>query len=353
MKQGLKLFTFKNIPVYVHWSFGLIVFYILYIAYSSNLNLVGTCWLFGIFMTFFSCVIFHEFGHALMAKKFNISTKDIILTPIGGVARLLRIPKSPKQEALVAIAGPLVNIGIAVIIVAGILIFYSLPEFLLSDEDLDINKLSIARYFQLIFLGNIVLALFNLIPAFPMDGGRILRAMLALKLSRKNATKWATWIGRMIALCFVVYGVYFDNYILALIGIFVFVSAGREYRQIKIDDRLEFDSVEDLMKTGIGELQAEQLISNVDVQGAMDFFVYNEDKNLVGIIDKEMLASAIKINANQKVGDISLKTVIPIDKKESLRKALHLMKVNQIHILPVTDEETIVGALHHSDLFKP
>jgi len=351
MKQGLKIFTYKDIPVYVHWSFGFIIFYILYIAYSSNLNLTGTSWLFGIFMTFFACVILHEFGHALMARRFHIRTKDIILTPIGGVARLMRIPKSPKQEALVAIAGPLVNIFLAVLIIIGILVFYSLPEFLLSDEDLDINKLSFARYLQLIFLGNIVLALFNLIPAFPMDGGRILRALLAIKLKRTNATKWASWIGRFIALCFVVYGIYFDNYILSFIGIFVFVSAGREYRQIKIEDRLEFDAVEDLMKTNIVTLNKDQLILDIPKTN-QNFLVSDEDDNPVGIIHQDDLKRELKVDPNQRVANLDMVKIVSVNRDTSLRDALQLMRNYQVPILTVIDQDHVVGVLHHSDLYK-
>ncbi len=120
MRGSLKIFTWFGIPVFVHWSFGLIFIYILWHAYSNGLSLVDTAWMSGLFMAIFGCVLLHEYGHALAARRYGVRTRDIVLMPIGGMARLERMPEKPLQEFVVAIAGPMVNVVIFLLMVIGI-----------------------------------------------------------------------------------------------------------------------------------------------------------------------------------------------------------------------------------------
>jgi Zn-dependent protease len=168
----------------------------------------------------FACVLLHELGHALTARAYGIHTEDIILLPIGGVARLERIPTDPKQELLIAVAGPLVNV-----VIAALLIYYLGHRAAMSDFD-DLNMPRVAMLSKLASV-NIGLVLFNLIPAFPMDGGRILRSILAMRMNYVRATQIAAYIGQGLAIVLGVIG-FFTNTFLLFIAFFVFMGAQQE-----------------------------------------------------------------------------------------------------------------------------
>jgi Zn-dependent protease len=168
----------------------------------------------------FACVLLHELGHALTANAFGIHTADITLLPIGGVARLERIPTEPRQELLIAIAGPLVNV-----VIAAVLIFYLNQRADASDFG-DFNSPRVGMLSKLASV-NIGLVLFNLIPAFPMDGGRVLRALLAMRMNYVRATEIAAKIGQGIAIFLGIIGL-FSNSLLIFIALFVFIGAQQE-----------------------------------------------------------------------------------------------------------------------------
>ena len=166
----------------------------------------------------FLCVLLHEFGHAFAARRYGILTPDITLLPIGGVARLARIPEKPSEELVVAIAGPLVNVGIALL----------LFPFVRAEFDPEVLGIFGPSLLAQLFAANVVLVLFNLIPAFPMDGGRVLRALLAMWLDYVRATRIAARIGQALAVAGGLYGVLHGPPTLVLLAVFVFFAARNE-----------------------------------------------------------------------------------------------------------------------------
>ena len=227
MKNAFKLGSFTGIGIYVHWTMslllgGLFLFY-LYNGASVAAAFAGLL----LVATLFGCVILHELGHALTAKHFGIPTLDITMYPIGGVARLEGMPKEPRHELLIAIAGPAVNLGIAaalfiVLIATGRTIMPA--PFVESDP----NVLGLLMWMNLALVG------FNMLPAFPMDGGRVLRAGLATRISYKNATRIAAYVGQGMAVLFAIVAVFpipfftTFNPVLLFIAIFVFTAARQE-----------------------------------------------------------------------------------------------------------------------------
>jgi Zn-dependent protease len=168
----------------------------------------------------FGCVVLHELGHALAARRYGIATRDIVLLPIGGVARLERMPEQPRQEILVAVAGPAVNVAIAALL-------YALMKAV--EHPTDLAELLRGGVLETLLLVNVVMVVFNLVPAFPMDGGRVLRALLALRLPYMQATRIASAVGQGAALLLGVVGLfYLQNWTLAFIALFVFLAAGEE-----------------------------------------------------------------------------------------------------------------------------
>ena len=173
----------------------------------------------------FGCVVLHELGHALMARQFGIPTLDITMYPMGGVARLKRIPRNPRQEFLIAIAGPAVNLAIAAVL-------YMLNTAIDAYVSLDVAMHSQANILGLLMWINVGLFVFNLIPAFPMDGGRVLRAGLATQMDYRMATHIASLLGQGLAVVFGIYGLFTGMWSLPLVAVFVFMGARQEVQHV-------------------------------------------------------------------------------------------------------------------------
>jgi Zn-dependent protease len=229
MFSSWKLGTAFGIGIYVHWSFLLLPAWV----FLSNLGLDGglmALYSVGLVMAVFGCVVLHELGHAMAARRFGITTRDITLYPIGGVARLERMSDRPWEECFIAVAGPLINVVIAAL----------LGAFLLASdlvtELFPLPSVGMMFLFHLMAI-NIWLVVFNLIPAFPMDGGRVLRALLALRLGRLRATEVAVSIGMVLAVVLALAGLvgpeFLRNPFLVVIAAFVYLAGQQELAAVR------------------------------------------------------------------------------------------------------------------------
>ncbi|MCC9603114.1 site-2 protease family protein [Stieleria sp. JC731] len=270
--QRLNLGTYFRIGVHVHWSFALLVAYIGYAGFQDGL--VGTLFSIAVLLGMFFCVTLHEYGHALMARRFGIETLDITLFPIGGVARLMKIPRVPWQEFLVAVAGPAVNVAILVVLFT---IWILLPDTVLpspwlifSSEVAEaqfaeaFNSLSWKGYMIAMIMVNSVLILFNMIPAFPMDGGRVLRSVLAMLLEYRKATRIASNIGIVCAVLMAIFAIQYQAYPAGLVAIFICYAGITEARHVDVVEPLRGYSVAEGMivepPTLLASMPLEQLI---------------------------------------------------------------------------------------------
>ena len=226
MRWSLKATGIAGIDVYIHFTFFLLLAWVAFIHWkqtgSIGAALVGVLFI----LSIFACVVFHELGHALAAKKYAIRTRDIILLPIGGVARLEKMPDKPVQELWVALAGPAVNVGIA----AALAVYLYVSN---SPSPVDQSTMTTAPFLERILGVNIFLVLFNMIPAFPMDGGRVLRALLAMRLAYTRATRISANLGQGIALLFGIFGLFY-NPLLLFIAFFVWIGAAQEARMTQM-----------------------------------------------------------------------------------------------------------------------
>ncbi|MDX1666453.1 MAG: site-2 protease family protein, partial [Saprospiraceae bacterium] len=229
MKGSLSLGRIAGIKLQVHWTFVLILAWVAFIEVNKGSGLNTILLSMAFVLTIFVCVILHELGHSLTAKRFGIETKKITLLPIGGVASLERMPEDPKQELQVAVAGPLVNV-----VIAFLLFWFVRPvgEYLQPDNIENLKSVSPDNFLFYLFSANVMLVVFNAIPAFPMDGGRVLRALLSFKLNRVRATEIAANLGQIIAVGFFFLGLFY-NIILIFIAIFVYFGASGEYTMIR------------------------------------------------------------------------------------------------------------------------
>jgi Zn-dependent protease/CBS domain-containing protein len=220
MNWSFKLGRFLGIDVFVHFTFLLLLGFIGIAHWVAGQSVAAALSGVLFFGCLFACVLLHEYGHALMARRYGIGTRDITLLPIGGVARLERMPDKPVQELWVALAGPAVNV-----VIAGVLaIWLSVTG---TWQPLDSLGIAEGNLVERILAANVFLVLFNLLPAFPMDGGRVVRALLAMRLEYSRATQIAATLGKGMAVVFAMFGL-FGNPMLLLIALFVWIGASQE-----------------------------------------------------------------------------------------------------------------------------
>jgi Zn-dependent protease len=219
---SINLFRLFGIQLAVHVSFLLLLAYFGWQGWVEG-GVIGMLWSIALIILFFTCVIMHELGHSLTARRYGVRVPRILLLPIGGMAEFDRIPRRPSAELLITIAGPAVNFALALVLaplvwreVLGLeaIHVFTLPDMLAQ-----------------LWWANLVMGVFNLLPVFPMDGGRIFRALLAWRLPYLRATWWAVTIGRVLALAFAALAVfYFDNLMAGVLFVFIFMAAGTEYQ---------------------------------------------------------------------------------------------------------------------------
>ena len=357
MKGSFQIIRLFNIPVQIHWTFLLIFVWLGFTSYSQSWNWQATTWAFFFLIAIFICVVLHEFGHALTARRYGVDTRDIILSPIGGVARLDRLPEKPAQEFMVAIAGPLVNVAIGLILSAYALVASEESRMqlfdifsLLTDQGSNFFAVELSAFeyflFGLIAL-NIILAIFNMLPAFPMDGGRVLRSLLSMKLGRVKATRIATIIGQLIAVGLVGYGFFTMSLVTSFIGIFVFVSAANEYRMVRFDRILEKYKVQDVFRSNFTPLYTNDTIEKAlqQLSSGLEkhFLVLNEWQQMTGVLsEKQLLKAAEEKDVTTPVSSIiksSYKVYLPSDPLKDV------FSDSQWAISPVYDQGRLVGVL--------
>lgn len=302
LKQRLKLGRYFGIPLYVHWSLGLIVAWFGYQTVRYGGSGADLFFMMALLATMYLCVTLHEYGHSLMARRFGVNTVDITLLPIGGIARLERMPRIPWQELLVAVAGPAVNVVIAVLLSAGLLFSGLLSGFSHPDNfQAMVDSASGTNLFGFVWAVlalNIGLVLFNLVPAFPMDGGRVFRSLLAMVFEYRRATWIAARVGLGCAVLMAGIAYHYRHPVVLLIAFFIAWAGVMEARQVDLAESVRGIRVADAMIRGVPTLAA-----SLTVQQAAAIWIHRAESalpvadasgQLVGLVRLEDVARAIK-----------------------------------------------------------
>ena len=331
-----------GIDVYVHPTFLILLAWVALMYYLEHRDpaeaaggVVFTVALFGV-------IVLHELGHAMMARRFGIRTRDITLLPIGGLARLERIPEVPSQELLVAIAGPAVNVVIAGAIYAGL--------HLMGQGVLPVGEAFRVGggFWPQMFWVNVSLVVFNAIPAFPMDGGRVFRALLAMRLDYVTATRIAATMGQVIAVAFGLLGL-MANPFLILIAVFVWLAAAQEAGLVIVRSALAGIPVLRVMITDFRRLRPEEPLSQaVDdvLAGFQQDFPVVEGGRVVGILTRNDLATALgRYGPETPVGEVMQREFVTADPREMLRTVFERLQAAPCRTLPVLDDGRLVGLL--------
>jgi Zn-dependent protease len=291
----------------------------------------------------FACVVLHELGHALAAKRFGIRTREIVLLPIGGVARLERMPEKPVQELAVAIAGPAVNVVLATAF--GVALFaLGTPAVMILERAEGNGTL------EFLLVANLSMLIFNLVPAFPMDGGRVLRAGLAMFMPYTRATRFASLVGQGFALLFAAAGIFLlHSPVLVFIALFVFVTAGEERVLVQTRTSLTGLPVSAAMVTAFVSLETRhELAYAVDLllAGEQHDFPVLEDGQLLGMLSRDDLLKGMRTEGpDSPVGRLVRLDVGPIESSMPLDAAMQRMSALRQNALPVVARGRLVGLL--------
>ena len=292
MGRSLLIGRIAGIKILIHWTFLLLLGFVVFSELRKGSETVAVVANIGFVLALFACVVLHELGHSLMAKRFGIETRNITLLPIGGVASLERIPEDPKQELWVALAGPAVNVVIALLL---------LPFVAMSGSffEGDVGNVTTTQGFLYsLFRVNVILVLFNTIPAFPMDGGRVLRALLALRMGRIRATAIASGLGRIIAIGFIFFGL-FNNPFLVLIGIFVYFGAQTENVAVQHLELLKDYTVRSAMMTTFVTLAPTDTVKDAAdklLSGSDQDLIVVENHRAIGVMTRFLIIDSLREN---------------------------------------------------------
>jgi len=293
----------------------------------------------GFILTLFACVVLHEFGHALTAARYGIRTRDITLLPIGGVARLERMPEVPIQEQWVALAGPAVNVVIA------LLLFVWLQASGSSESVVQVG-VATGGFLERVMMANVYLVGFNLLPAFPMDGGRALRALLATRMEYTRATSRAAIVGQGMAIVFAFVGLQ-GNPVLLFIALFVWIGAGQEASMTQMKSALAGIPLRRAMLTDFRTLSSTNTLGDaVDLllAGSQQDFPVLANGRIEGILTRSDLVKGLtRGGRNANVADAMKRDCPTAEASEMLETVLARVQSRECHTVPVVENGMLVG----------
>ena len=356
MRDSLKLLTIRGIQLRVHLTFPLILIWaMLQFGLFTGLGWEGA--LFGVIviLLLFGIVVLHELGHSIAAQNYGIEVEEIVLLPIGGVAMLRRIPEKPIQEFVIAIAGPAVNFALAGVLLVLDVLFGLAGRFADPVEGLaQMQTLSVAAVFNYVFVANLFLAFFNLIPAFPMDGGRVLRALLASRMNYARATGIAVAIGQTLAWIIGLWGFLTGGFFLILVAIFIYMGAAQENQQVQIRHTLRDLTVRHAYSRRVRVLPPTATLAQAVEQVVTGFqsdFPICEGERLLGLLTYRNLLDALgKGDAQQLVSTVMTTNLQALSPDDELAHAQQEMMRQAIDVLPVVQDGRFLGLLTSRDV---
>ncbi len=356
-KNAIQIGKLWGIPLRLHYSFLIILPFLAW-AFGNNIRVLSEMagipltslganpYFLGFLMAIalFTSVALHELSHSLVARKKGVHIHAINLMLFGGVAQMDEIPEDPKDEAMIAFAGPLLSLVLGGVLIGGASLFRGI---IVPDLQL-----------LLLYLGwmNLFLAVFNLIPAFPTDGGRVLRAFLAGRMSFLQATKVAATIGKAFAFAFGIMGLLTANFILVFIAFFIYIGASQEYQTIFIKNTLEGFSVADLMTEDVRVVDEDTLVSElvdkmfVERHSGYPVMRDGEVRGCVTMGDVRKVEP--ELHSQTRVRDIMSSEIFKVNPEEDIYKALRMISQEDVGRLMVMRGDELVGIITRSDIMK-
>jgi Zn-dependent protease/CBS domain-containing protein len=329
---SIKLFTLGGTAVRMHVTFLLLLAWIAAVQWTRGTPqdaISGVLFI----IVLFACVVLHEFGHIWAARRYGIRTPDVTLLPIGGVASMERIPEKPSQEIAVALAGPAVNAVIALVLIVVLGLRF-------DPEQVSVAALQ-STFLAQVAIANVVLLVFNLIPAFPMDGGRVLRALLAMWLGYTRGTKVAARIGQALAVVFAILG-FMGNPLLVLVALFIFLGAAGEAGYVEVREATRGRRVTEAMITAfepLGVMSTADDAANLLLRTTQqEFPVLDGASRLRGVVTRKAIIEALRDKGGATpVLQMMAPDVPVVPQSEDLSAAVALLQQSSAHWVGVVD----------------
>lgn len=348
-RWSLPVGKIAGIKIYIHWTFFLLVIYIIVNNRMIGLSYLEILYAIAFVFTVFLCVTLHELGHALTARRYGCTTRDIILLPIGGLARMNKLPEKPAQEMAVAFAGPVVNLIIALLLYFAYIYPGVIPPYY------EMEKITGDSFMLNLFLANAILAIFNLIPAFPMDGGRILRAFLSRKYDKYTATRRAALVGQVIAVLFIFFGL-FNNPVLVFVGLFIFIGAQLETEYYESRHLLRNFTVRDAVIRDFKTVAPTQKVSEVAdllLETQATVFLVDDSRQPAGSLNRKGIINALKEKGpGEIVENVMKKEIHTVDIDTSLDDVYEQMLVSGTDLMVVTEDNMMCGILDMENVIE-
>lgn len=348
MKGALRLAKIKGIEVSIHWTFLLLILWIIIQNIRSGLAVNLVLWTLAFVMAIFVCVILHELGHALTARQFGIRTRDITLYPIGGVARLETMPRKPKEELLVSLAGPAVNLLIALVLLPFV-------DFNALASETALTQIGPENFLLAFSVVNIWLAVFNLVPAFPMDGGRVFRALLSFWMDRAVATRTAALLGQFIAIGFIFLGFYVNPFLI-FIGLFIILGAQSESSFAQTEALMEGHTVLDLtmhdMPLVSPQTTVAQMVGEVLNSQKKNFVVWDGEQILGTVTQLDVIKALGERGESATVSDFMKTDVLYLSPSMPVNDAISKMQSGNRSIALVREGQQVIGMVDNDNLVE-
>jgi Zn-dependent protease/CBS domain-containing protein len=336
-----------GVDIRIHFTFlALLVF--VWVTQSAAMGAAGAGRGMVLVAIVFGCVVLHEMGHALVAQRSGVAVRSIILLPIGGITLMEDLSAqnpNPTRDIRIALAGPLVNMALAAI--SGVFILAFLPEANLFAMPF-VHPANLPRA---LFWSNVFIGAFNLLPAYPMDGGRVLRAYLSERMEYVRATRIAVTVGQAFAMLLIFLGVW--NPWLMLVGFFLFVGAQLEDRSVVFQSVLESVRMEDVMLTGFSTLSPADTLEDAlhkAVHTLQDDFPVVRGMDMVGIISKQRIVEALRRSGNGYVQGAMVRVFDIAQRSDSLASAFRKLSARGLNMIPVADQQRLVGIVTMQNL---
>lgn len=305
-------------------------------------------------LALFGCVVLHELGHSLVAKGFGIPVREIILLPIGGMAKMTKKPKTPVQELVISVAGPLVNVAIAAALVGVGAVWLGRDEMIQAASGLGQAAPSVRTLWVMLCLSNLMLAVFNLLPALPMDGGRVLRSVLSMGLGQSRATAIAAVVAQVLAVAMLLLALFSGQLMLGLIAVFVFFGANAEAREEKVSGALGTVTVAQALNPRAVTLSPDTTMADAIswlVRNPQPAFAVLHDKRLVGVVTRRELVQAAQVRGPSATIASVMQRDVPITLPGSLlSEARAQMNAAESSYLAVLDGDAFFGLITEQEL---
>lgn len=347
--NGFRILKLHGVQICFHWTFLFFVAVVLIFEVAGNTSPVHIAWNVIFLVLVFGSIVLHELGHAVAATRFRITTYSITLLPIGGLANLERLPADTKQECLISLAGPLVNGIIA-------LALYPFIDWQLLKYDVYAASISCPQLLLTFFAINAALAVFNFIPAFPMDGGRILRALLAYFFNYATATTIAAGLGKFIAASFIILGLLGGNLFLPLLGIFIIFSARTEEYYLRLRKMVQGIRLKDVLMYDYSVVKARSRVKDlVDTleNNHSNYFVVIDGGKPIGSLSRANIVKALSaMRYEEEAMSLMGKDKDCLDGEKELGAVLDKLSCDASRVFPVLEQGKFVGGVNFNHVIE-